>query len=155
MKQSGNQPINVKVLSISPSREDHTWLRRAFSKSAWTQYSLSKWSLSACHTLESAVATLKNNHVPIVLCEAELNQGTWRDMLDQSRKLSNPPLLIVTSRLADEHLWAEALNLGAYDVLAKPFDEHEVVRILSLAWLHWNDRSKISVQPARAMCAAS
>jgi DNA-binding NtrC family response regulator len=38
--------------------------------------------------------------------------------------------------LADEHLWAEALNLGAYDVLAKPFDPTEVVRTLSQAWLH-------------------
>jgi DNA-binding response OmpR family regulator len=47
---------------------------------------------------------------------------------------------MVTSRLADERLWAEALNLGAYDVLAKPFDGREVIRILSLAWQHWQDR---------------
>jgi hypothetical protein len=32
--------------------------------------------------------------------------------------LPDPPVLIVTSRLADEYLWAEALNPGAYDVLA-------------------------------------
>jgi CheY-like chemotaxis protein len=38
----------------------------------------------------------------------------------------DPPMLIVTSRLADDYLWAEALNLGAYDVLAKPFDASEV-----------------------------
>jgi len=47
--------------------------------------------------------------------------------------------LIVTCRLADEYLWAEALNVGAYDVLAKPFDAAEVNRVVSLAWLHWKD----------------
>ena len=31
------------------------------------------------------------------------------------------PLVIVASHLADDQLWAEALNLGAHDVLAKPF----------------------------------
>ena len=43
-------------------------------------------------------------------------------------------LMIVTSRLADERLWAEALNLGAYDVLAKPFDRTEAMRVVAAAW---------------------
>jgi hypothetical protein len=33
-----------------------------------------------------------------------------------------PPLLVVTSRLADDRLWWEALNLGGYNVLAKPLN---------------------------------
>jgi hypothetical protein len=40
------------------------------------------------------------------------------------------------------------LNIGAYDVLAKPFDRKEVIRILSLAWLHWRDQHEI---PTRVM----
>jgi DNA-binding response OmpR family regulator len=35
--------------------------------------------------------------------------------------------------LADDYLWSEALNLGAYDVLAKPFDVEEVVRTVDAA----------------------
>ena len=46
----------------------------------------------------------------------------------------------MTSRLADERLWAEALNLGAWDVLAKPFDTNEVIRTVSIAGQHWRDR---------------
>ncbi len=30
--------------------------------------------------------------------------------------------LIVTDRLANEALWSEVLNLGGYDVVAKPFE---------------------------------
>jgi DNA-binding response OmpR family regulator len=61
-------------------------------------------------------------------------------MLDHLTLLPDPPLLIVTSRLADERLWAEALNLGAWDVLAKPFDADEVIRIIGIACQHWEDR---------------
>jgi len=157
-KSSGNEnntTTTVKVLSVSPSREDHTWLRQIFSKSEWARYTLYKWSLATCRSVESAVSALKQGEVPIVLCEADLLRGTWREMLEESRNCSKPPLLIVTSRLADERLWAEALNLGAYDVLAKPFDEQEVVRILSLAGMHWNDRATVSRQVApRVMYAA-
>ncbi len=64
-------------------------------------------------------------------------------MLEYFSRLPDPPLLIVTSRLADEYLWAEALNLGAWDVLAKPFDREEVSRVLGFAWRHWQDRHGI------------
>src|SRR6266567_78379 len=71
-----------------------------------------------------------------------LLEGAWKDFLNQLLSLPNPPFLILTSRLADEHFWAEALNLGAYDVLAKPFDSKEVGRIFSLAWLCWKNQKE-------------
>ena len=76
----------------------------------------------------------------MVLCERDLAPESWREMLEHLRQMDDPPLLVVISRLADERLWAEALNLGAHDVLAKPFDASEVTRILSLAWLRWRHR---------------
>jgi CheY-like chemotaxis protein len=59
-------------------------------------------------------------------------------------------MLIVASRTADEYLWAEALNLGAYDVLSKPYRPAEVVRVLSMAWLQWMNRRA----PAAALAQA-
>ena len=53
---------------------------------------------------------------------------------------SSPPSFIVTSRLADERLWVEALNVGAYDVLVKPFDVAELKRVLNSAWCEWRER---------------
>jgi len=38
--------------------------------------------------------------------------------------------LIVTSRVADARLWAEVLNLGGFDVIAKPFHAPEVLHVL-------------------------
>jgi FixJ family two-component response regulator len=63
--------------------------------------------------------------------------------------------LIVASRLADDHLWAEALNLGAWDVLAKPFDRREVFRSVKSAWQHWHNRIQTSALAMKVMTAAS
>ena len=69
--------------------------------------------------------------------------GAWQMMLEHISAFPDPPVIVVTSRLADERLWAEALSLGAYDVLVKPFDAREVIRILSLARQYWRDRHRV------------
>jgi FixJ family two-component response regulator len=65
-----------------------------------------------------------------------MKDGTWRDILNQVLSGAEPTPVVVTSRLADEYLWAEVLNLGGWDVLAKPFHEQEVLHVLDSAWLH-------------------
>lgn len=77
----------------------------------------------------------------VIVCERQLPDGDWRSILGLALDLPHPPPVIVTCRQADEHLWAEVLNLGGYDVLAKPFDEREVLRSLALAWARWATRS--------------
>ena len=62
--------------------------------------------------------------------------GTWLDVLERLRERPNLPLLIVTSDFADDRFWAEALNLGAWDVVAKPFIQREITRSIELAWTH-------------------
>jgi FixJ family two-component response regulator len=71
---------------------------------------------------------------PVVLTEADLDPGTWKDVLALADVLPKPPFVIVASIHADEHLWVEALNLGAHDVITKPFDKQEVTRVLSAGW---------------------
>jgi FixJ family two-component response regulator len=38
--------------------------------------------------------------------------------------------VIITSRLADEFLWTEALSQGAYDLLPKPMHKAEFLRVV-------------------------
>jgi len=49
--------------------------------------------------------------------------------------------LIVVSSAADARLWAEALNLGAWDVLEKPLDRREVIRSVKSGWQHRYDQA--------------
>ena len=51
-----------------------------------------------------------------------------------------PPCLILTAKRADDRVWAEALSRGAFDVIAKPFQKAEVVRIVAAAWRRWRLR---------------
>jgi DNA-binding NtrC family response regulator len=125
---SGSTSV-ISVLSVSPILGDHEALDQLLHPSRWTIY--------RAQTIQSAVAILKQKRPPLLLCERDLGAGTWKEILEEVKPLVDPPLLIVASRLADEHLWAEALNLGAYDVLAKPFDAMELTRTLTSAWMHW------------------
>ena len=143
------------VLSVGPHDADGVVLERIFHESAWSVPPNSAWMLIARPTLDSACSVLQDAPVPIVVCEADLLPGTWRDMLDHISLVADPPLLIVTSRLADDRLWAEALNLGAYDVLAKPFDATEVIRIVSMAWRHWQNRHVLHSVRTRQRKAAT
>ena len=124
------------VLCVSPNDEDCASLEHIFK---------SDWTVIASATVASALSVLREMPIPIVICDCDIWSGTWREMLDHIAFLPDPPLLIVTSRLADERLWAEALNLGAWDVLAKPFDKDEVKRIVSIAGRHWQDRHGVYI----------
>jgi len=124
------------VLCVSPNDEDRASLERIVK---------SDWTVIASATVASAVSLLREIPIPIVICDCAITSGTWGEMLDHFSLLPDPPLLIVTSWLADGRLWAEALNLGAWDVLAKPFDAGEVIRIVSFAWQHWRDRHNVYV----------
>jgi DNA-binding response OmpR family regulator len=101
-----------------------------------------KWLLDVAVTLEAAVAALQKHSVALVVCESSLLPGTWKDLMEHVSAHPQPPLMIVTSRLADEYLWAEALHYGAYDVLRKPFDPDELTRVLIMASLKWSHRHK-------------
>ncbi|HTX33430.1 MAG TPA: hypothetical protein VME43_00350 [Bryobacteraceae bacterium] len=110
-----------------------------------------RWSIQPRDSVAGALAVLRRDSVPVILCDKDRMPEAWKEILSQSASLSQPPCLIVISRLADEHLWAEALNLGAYDVLSRPFDRAEVVRSISLARFHWVNREVSAPAVARAV----
>lgn len=132
----------VWVLVVSPSDSDHRSFERIFSHTNWT--------LSHASGCREALRALERAPVSVVVCEARLPDGTWRDLLEALRAWPLPPLMIVTSDFADTVLWAEALNLGAYDFLAKPFNQPEVIQIISLAWLFWKEQTRRKPEPERA-----
>ena len=86
----------------------------------------------------------------IVVCEQNLTPYTWRAVLAEVAVIPTQPLVVVTSRLADDYLWSEALNLGAYDVLSKPFVGREVTRTVGAALLHWKYQNEPAKPRARA-----
>lgn len=131
------------VLSVSSTCADSLSLEHIFHEPGWSNLHEPEWRLIVSATLDLALNVLQEMPIPIVLCDSDMCPGTWRAMLDHLSLHPDPPLLIVTRRLADERLWAEALNLGVFDLLAKPYESKELSRILSLALQHWLDRHDI------------
>jgi len=146
MKRSSATNNSEAVLSVSLMPEDHD---------ALTTILQGKWKLLTTSGLQSATKLLRRNQVPIAISERDLHPGTWKDLLTRTARLPHSPLLIVTSRLADENLWAEVLNLGGWDVLAKPFDRTEVIRVIEAAWRHWKDRLARTASGHRILSVAN
>jgi len=122
----------VKVLLISPFDEDHQHLRGILKHSNWQQF--------GARTQRESFEFLRENVTPVVICESELPDGAWQDVLSHLARMRCPPVLVVTSRMADDRLWSEVLNLGGYNVLAKPLNMKEVFHVVGLAWLSWKRR---------------
>jgi DNA-binding NtrC family response regulator len=137
----------MTVLSVSPLDEDHSSLEAIIGHS--------KWMLLKARDLVSTLALLRQHEVAVVLCDRDLLPATWIDVLEHINAMPQAPSLIVTSRLADDRLWAEALNLGAWDVLAKPFDRTELIRSVHSAWRRWHDQIHMRATAVKVMEAAS
>jgi DNA-binding NtrC family response regulator len=137
----------LTVLSVSPLDADHLSLQTIIGDSRCILYK--------ARDLVSALVLLQQHDIAVVLSERDLWPGSYIDVLEYLNDLPNTPSLIVASRLADERLWAEALNLGAWDVLAKPFDRNELVRSVKSAWQHWHDQRELHTNRATQRMVAT
>ena len=120
-----SQPI--RILSVSEALSDHVAMRRSIPEIPC--------QILTIDTCRGASQLLHRGRISIVICESNLPDGTWRDILNCVRTSSEKPILIVTSRFADEYLWAEVLNLGGFDVVAKPFNIEELRHVLETVCL--------------------
>ncbi len=98
------------------------------------------WEIHDAYRFREALACLDANEIGVVITERDLTEHCWQDLLDAVATMCHGPNLIVSSRRADERLWAEVLNLGGYDVLYTPFEASETIPVISLAWRQWNYR---------------
>ncbi len=115
----------VTAVVVSHHESDQAFFRGIFQEA--------KWDLHEVHSFHEALSLLRRRPVALVISDRDLKDGSWRDILDTLKGVPGSPPLIVTSRLADDYLWAEVLNEGGFDVLAQPFDREEVVRVVSAA----------------------
>ncbi len=121
----------IPLLLVSPFQDDHAALLSILRKP--------DFCLFRSRGLQQALAVLRRASVPVVVAECNLQGCCWKDVWTALQGVPHPPLprLIVAASRADECLWNEVVHLGAYDVLAKPFESEEVVSVVTSAWEHW------------------
>jgi DNA-binding response OmpR family regulator len=131
----------ARLLSVSDNPSDHRALSRMIDHNMW--------QLITANTCRIGIRRLAKG-VDVVFCESSLTDGTWKDILKNISiaSMEKPPQLVVTSRLADAYLWSEVLNLGGFDVLAKPLSEKEVRQVLEAISRYQRRRGERRVQTA-------
>lgn len=144
-------PQTATVVLAGYAKQERDFLQKVFNDRENSLPPDCDWIFQPKDSVAAVLALVKRDRIPVILCDEEMGPDGWKELLDRFGLLSRPPCLIVTSRLADDYLWAEALNLGAYDVLARPFDRVEVVRTVCQARLHWQSGSKVCAAAARTV----
>jgi DNA-binding response OmpR family regulator len=139
----------VCALLVGDFGGDRLVVREVFRKPGWRLFEAS--------ARRAAVRCLSRNRVHVVVTVTDLPRWTWKQALADLRLLPSPPQLVVASREADDQLWSEVLNLGAYDLLARPMLSDEVERVIVSARRHCDfspDRARDS-KPARHQSVAA
>jgi DNA-binding NtrC family response regulator len=117
-KQTSNSNKTF-VLLVSTDEPDRRALQQLLDPWEWR-------ILTATNPIE-ARQMLADMPVAVVIADSRC----WKSLLPEMwmRGFS----LIVADRLADERLWAEVLNLGAYDLVSKPFEADVLLHLLNAA----------------------
>jgi DNA-binding NtrC family response regulator len=122
MPQAGSaSESRAVILAVSPDMEDPKVV----------EATLPGWSVYRARTCQEAVTILNSSPFDVVLCERDLPDGGWHDLLDRTRELRDAPPVVVMSRAADECMWAEVLSLGGFDLLMKPLETGDLQRLAS------------------------
>jgi DNA-binding NtrC family response regulator len=104
------------------------------------------WKTVCASTASECKEVFRNHNIHVVFCERSLSDGTYRDLLTVTRLQGRSVCLIVTSRLANWDEYLEALNDGAFDLIASPSQTTDVVRVLNQA--HREDKMTGASVPA-------
>jgi len=116
---------NISLLAVSSEEDDCQSLKAFLSRSRWTVLGAQSY-LGASRLLKKAMPRL-------VLCDQNLPDGNWKDVYRELSRMTVPPTMVVASRRPDEHLWAEVLSVGCFDLLLRPFEATELSRVLDMA----------------------
>jgi DNA-binding NtrC family response regulator len=89
-------------------------------------------SLTASSVME-AMKAIATEEVLLVLCAAELEDGSYRDLLRELKLANWKRPVVVVFRLGEWKEYLEAIRQGAFDCIAPPYRRSEIARIIESA----------------------
>jgi DNA-binding NtrC family response regulator len=73
------------------------------------------------------------NPAPLVFTDTQLPDGTWADILAVAEKAKRPVNVIVVARLVNTRFYVEAIETGAFDFIAPPFNATDLAYVVRSA----------------------
>lgn len=87
----------------------------------------------SCNGLSQANEVLSNQPVDLVFCDDSLSDGSYRDLLSTRKPREKAPRIVVTSRTWEWEEYLEAMRLGAFDVVRRPWHPTDVEMVVITA----------------------
>jgi len=69
----------------------------------------------------------------LVFTESELSDGSWADVVSVSAEASSPVSVIVVAREFGTKPYASAIEMGAFDFIAPPFNDIDLAHVIRCA----------------------
>ena len=137
----------IPILSVSRFEEDHIALEQIFGAAGTTLYPNCRARIVRCSDPSNVLSAIGGTRVPVVICDTD----HWEETARKLRGIPEAASVILSTGSADDGRGGDAVKRGVYDVLAKPFRDSEVLRVINMAWLLWQNRYGISsVSPVEA-----
>jgi DNA-binding NtrC family response regulator len=94
-----------------------------------------EWSLEVCWclTLQEARRGLRRGNHELVLCEAELPDGTYQDVMTLLSHPLGQVRVIVLAQVHSEAAHRQAIELGVFDVISAPYKRTDIQWIIMQA----------------------
>jgi DNA-binding NtrC family response regulator len=70
---------------------------------------------------------------PLVFTDTHLPDGTWADIIAVAGNTKQPVNVIVVARTVDTRFYVEAIETGAFDFIAPPFNETDLAHVVRSA----------------------
>lgn len=83
-----------------------------------------------CSTLQEAKTLLASHAIGLAFCDDRLSDGDYTDFLGAVRSSRRPMPVVVCSRQLDTSLYLDAMELGAYDFMVRPYTKDDVAWIV-------------------------
>src|SRR5438552_2087875 len=115
----------IRVLVVDDDPEVRSLLGRVLTKNSWTTTEASSGA--------DAMATLGRQEFDVVLLDVKLPDASGLDILRWARESDVDTEFVILTGNADVETAVEAMRLGAYDFVAKPWRNAELVQVIGKA----------------------
>lgn len=116
----------IRLVAITQNLEDAATLRKIANSQGW--------QIEIVGSSAAALASLKNEPAPLVICDSELSGESWHDVLAKITGHPQAVCVLLASRVADDYLWRQVIRNQGYDIVVKPFQAEELRRSVTFAW---------------------
>jgi DNA-binding NtrC family response regulator len=114
----GRSVISRWVLIAFDESEDRETLTRIVAECGWRPM--------PCSTLKEAKALLASQSISLVFCQQGLQGGGWFRLFRAASSGARSVPIIVCSRVVDMDSYLDAMEVGAYDFMVRPYCKRDV-----------------------------